>query len=461
MFGLFGDTALISVLSEINMVETLVGRHIRKETRIGIGDVCMVKMTCISCGRQLQYLEESKAWYCLHCDRKFIPSSQNPSKLEEKHEQKQEKRIRNEPRLTCLMREERALWVRDQTRGMINRQTIGKEVITNLRCFTYDMENGRILNGIAYLPDGVRSPRSFDVVVMNRRRDSSSYGGGTFVAESGVGVYTGSRQGVSSSIGDVWLVDNGRVVVTFRNVRDPNGIKSLIQAVSREWLMKARMKLKQPPIEEYTTSPTSDDWLNVAEDFIASSLRGEPCLYLRLMAGKVIEAPTKERPTMRVECDIDACKPLIRASESRFARAFTAGAKDSSASPVKVIAEFRPWEVSIDAHHLFEENLVDIKGNPLDGSKIPPINTGDLILVSYLEEKAENQEGYIGIFYRNLTTNFADVLFKPYEKQPALGPLGNRGTELMEIGRMVVERFAGLPVKGYESWGAHGLISKI
>ena len=43
----------------------------------------MVEMPCTSCGKQLQYLEESKAWYCLHCDRKFIPSPQDPSKLEE------------------------------------------------------------------------------------------------------------------------------------------------------------------------------------------------------------------------------------------------------------------------------------------------------------------------------------------------------------------------------------------
>ena len=39
--------------------------------------------SCPNCWKDLQYLEESKTWYCLACDRKFAPSTEDPSKLEE------------------------------------------------------------------------------------------------------------------------------------------------------------------------------------------------------------------------------------------------------------------------------------------------------------------------------------------------------------------------------------------
>jgi len=42
----------------------------------------MGEVNCPSCGRELQYLEESKAWYCLSCDKKFVPS-EDRSKLRE------------------------------------------------------------------------------------------------------------------------------------------------------------------------------------------------------------------------------------------------------------------------------------------------------------------------------------------------------------------------------------------
>jgi len=48
-------------------------------------------MRCPDCGKELQYLEESKTWYCLSCDKKFIPSAKDQSKLQEVIE----KRIRN------------------------------------------------------------------------------------------------------------------------------------------------------------------------------------------------------------------------------------------------------------------------------------------------------------------------------------------------------------------------------
>jgi len=43
----------------------------------------MIEKTCPSCGRKLQWLEETKVWYCGRCDKMFLPSEQDSSRLEE------------------------------------------------------------------------------------------------------------------------------------------------------------------------------------------------------------------------------------------------------------------------------------------------------------------------------------------------------------------------------------------
>ena len=43
----------------------------------------MIGKICSSCGGKLQWLEETKVWYCGHCDKMFLPSDEDPSKLKE------------------------------------------------------------------------------------------------------------------------------------------------------------------------------------------------------------------------------------------------------------------------------------------------------------------------------------------------------------------------------------------
>lgn len=57
-----------------------------------MGCPVMVEMMCPSCGKRLQWLEETKVWYCGRCDKMFLPSEQDPSRLEEVEPKRREAR---------------------------------------------------------------------------------------------------------------------------------------------------------------------------------------------------------------------------------------------------------------------------------------------------------------------------------------------------------------------------------
>ena len=134
-----------------------------------------------------------------------------------------------------LDEDESILWHRESTRGLIHKEVTMEEAVTNKRILKYDTQIKRIVAqiGITHWPE---------VVVMNMHRVNDSLGGGVFLTPrmfglpglGGFGVYGGPRRGNLKLFGDVSFMNEGKVVLTFENVKDPQGVRQLVGALKRE-----------------------------------------------------------------------------------------------------------------------------------------------------------------------------------------------------------------------------------
>jgi hypothetical protein len=143
----------------------------------------------------------------------------------------------SKPQITSeipLAEGETILWHRDSKHGVIRKEVTLEEAVTNKRCLKYDVQNRRIVAqvGIENMPE---------VVIMNVHRVNDSLGGGIFLTPRLLGLpalpfglYGGPRRGNLKISGDVSLMVNGNVVMTFENVNSPQGVRQLIQALKRE-----------------------------------------------------------------------------------------------------------------------------------------------------------------------------------------------------------------------------------
>jgi hypothetical protein len=130
---------------------------------------------------------------------------------------------------------ETLLWHRESKRGLIHKEVTVEEAVTNKRALKYDVVNKQVVAqiGISHFPE---------VVVMNFHRVNDSLGGGVFLTPrmfglpglGGFGVYVGPRRGNLKIFGDVSFMKDGKVVLTFENVKDPQGIRQLVAALERE-----------------------------------------------------------------------------------------------------------------------------------------------------------------------------------------------------------------------------------
>jgi hypothetical protein len=110
-----------------------------------------------------------------------------------------------------------------------------EEAVTNKRCLKYDTQSKGIVAqiGITHWPE---------VVIMNVHRVNDSLGGGVFLTPrmfglpglGGFGVYGGPRRGNLKIFGDVSFLNEGKVIMTFENVKDPQGVKQLVEALKRQ-----------------------------------------------------------------------------------------------------------------------------------------------------------------------------------------------------------------------------------
>jgi len=143
----------------------------------------------------------------------------------------------NEPKINTLIplaQGETVLWHRDLTHGIIHKEVTVEEAVTNRRCLKFDATNKQVIAQV-----GIEN--NPEVVIMNMHRVNDSLGGGIFVTPRMLGLpwlpfgaYGGPRRGNLKIFGDVSLMVNGNVVLTFENVKDPQGVRQIIQALKRE-----------------------------------------------------------------------------------------------------------------------------------------------------------------------------------------------------------------------------------
>jgi hypothetical protein len=130
---------------------------------------------------------------------------------------------------------ERILWHKETTHGLLHKDVVLEEAITNRRCVKFDTVNKKVTAqiGITHWPE---------VVIMNLHRVNDSLGGGVFLTPrmfglpglGGFGLYGGPRRGVLKVFGDVSFLSEGKVIMTFENVKDPQGVKQLVEALKRQ-----------------------------------------------------------------------------------------------------------------------------------------------------------------------------------------------------------------------------------
>lgn len=111
---------------------------------------------------------------------------------------------------------EQVLWKRTFSKGIIHREATLTEMITNLRVLCIDDQQQAIVRA-APLEDAT-------IAVTNTRRDYS----GVHTGFERYGAYTGVSRGSGVTIGNVQVFVQGRIVLTLSNIRDPFGLKRLI-----------------------------------------------------------------------------------------------------------------------------------------------------------------------------------------------------------------------------------------
>lgn len=111
---------------------------------------------------------------------------------------------------------ESVLWKRSFSKGLMHRHLTFTEVVTNIRAMCIDDENVKL---VGYIPLKIA-----EVFVDKEHREYS----GVHTGVEARGMYGGTSSGTSATYGNVNFMSNGRIILTFFNVKDPNGLKSLI-----------------------------------------------------------------------------------------------------------------------------------------------------------------------------------------------------------------------------------------
>ena len=115
-----------------------------------------------------------------------------------------------------MLPNEQVLWKRTFSKGVIHREATLTELITNLRVLCIDDQHQIIVRAA---PLGGAT-----IAVTNTRRDYS----GVHTGFERYGAYTGVSKGSGVTIGDVQVFVQGRIILTLSNIRDPFGLKRLI-----------------------------------------------------------------------------------------------------------------------------------------------------------------------------------------------------------------------------------------
>jgi hypothetical protein len=190
-------------------------------------------MFCSNCGTELQ----AGAQACPRCGAPIGPNLSAHAQLQDPNAVISENQQGEVPQVTSsipLVEGENILWHKETTHGLVHKEVVTEEAVTNKRCLKYDPKSMSIIAqiGIARWPE---------VVIMNVHRVNDSLGGGVFLTPRMLGLpalpfglYGGPRRGNLKVFGDVSFLSQGKVIMTFENVKDPQGVKQLVEALKRQ-----------------------------------------------------------------------------------------------------------------------------------------------------------------------------------------------------------------------------------
>jgi hypothetical protein len=139
-----------------------------------------------------------------------------------------------EPPPPELVRGEAPYWKMADVKGLILRHLVTGYLVTNYRCFIWDVERNVVR---ANVPIGLA-----DVTVEGRRQGKRSRRGGNFIVPHTVN-YAQPTMGESVEIGDLLFLVKGESVMAFRDVAEPLNVKALIDALRAH--AKAHMRAPQ------------------------------------------------------------------------------------------------------------------------------------------------------------------------------------------------------------------------
>lgn len=190
-------------------------------------------MFCSNCGAELQ----AGAQACPRCGAPIRANLSAQAQLQDPNAVISENHQAEVPQVTSsipLVEGENILWHKETTHGLVHKEVTTEEAVTNKRCLKYDPKSKSIIAqiGIARWPE---------VVIMNVHRVNDSLGGGVFLTPRMLGLpalpfglYGGPRRGNLKVFGDVSFLSQGKVIMTFENVKDPQGVKQLVEALKRQ-----------------------------------------------------------------------------------------------------------------------------------------------------------------------------------------------------------------------------------
>jgi len=82
-----------------------------------------------------------------------------------------------------------------------------------------------------------------DIVIMNTSRSYNSIRYGTYSSFArGFGVSGGQSSGTSTTFGDIVFLLDGKPIITWQGVSDPNGLKKLVMAVKKALYPKKELQ---------------------------------------------------------------------------------------------------------------------------------------------------------------------------------------------------------------------------
>lgn len=146
------------------------------------------------------------------------------------------KSIEINPWSVFLQTNESLLWSYQKESGIINKRVIETFNITNFRIFSWNFKTNKNA-GLLMMQD------LDNIVIMNTGRSYNSIRYGTYSSFArGFGVSGGQSSGTSSTFGDIVFLLDGKPIITWQGVSDPNGLKKLIMAVKNALYPKKELQ---------------------------------------------------------------------------------------------------------------------------------------------------------------------------------------------------------------------------